>query len=100
MRKEHRRAGLFLKYFPFIGLPVSVGSFLLARRTAQRLREKCSDLEKKLEVRTTELREALDRQTATADVLKVISGSPTDTQPMLDAIAVSATRFAGAEDAA
>ena len=45
-----------------------------------------------------ETKEALERQTAMSDILRVISGSPTDVQPVLDAIAVSAAKFAGAED--
>jgi len=46
-----------------------------------------------------ETKESLERQTAVSDILKVISSSPTDIQPVLEAIASSAARFTGAEDA-
>ncbi|TMG90931.1 MAG: GAF domain-containing protein, partial [Betaproteobacteria bacterium] len=44
-----------------------------------------------------ETKEALERQTATADILRVISGSPTDTQPVFEVILDRATKLCDAE---
>jgi signal transduction histidine kinase len=65
---------------------------------AAHLKESYAGLERKVEARTRELTETLEQQTATADILRVISNSPTDVQPILNAVAAAAARLCSSDD--
>jgi len=62
-----------------------------------RLQESYADLENKVEQRTAELSETLQHQTATSEVLQVISRSPGELDPVFQTILVSATRICDAQ---
>src|SRR5262249_59038850 len=64
-----------------------------------RIREPRAELEKKLKARTRELAEALEQQASTAAILRAIGSSPTDVEPVLDAVVRAAARLCEAADA-
>jgi signal transduction histidine kinase/HAMP domain-containing protein len=62
-------------------------------RMSAQLKESYAGLERKVEERTQELSNSLEQQTAISDILRVISSSPTDVQPVLEAVAERAAHL-------
>src|SRR5262249_22510650 len=90
---------------PMLRNGIAIGTIGITRREAGSFDGKTIDLLKTFADQAViaienarlfnETQEALERQTATADILKVIASSPSDVQPVFEAIASSANRLIG-----
>ena len=65
-------------------------------RMSGQLKESYAGLERKVEERTSELKNSLEQQTAISEILRVISASPTDVKPVLEAVAERAAHLCAA----
>ena len=68
-----------------------------ARTHVDRVREPRAEFEKELEARTHELNEAREQQAATAEVLRIISSSPSKLESVFETILANATRLCEAK---
>src|SRR5918999_4288085 len=66
-------------------------------KMTSQLQESYVNLEQKVEARTKELTESLEQQTATSQVLGVISSSPRDLQPVFETMLANATRLGSSD---
>src|SRR5882757_5757158 len=80
--------------------PKSAGAPKPGKRKSARPKSEITGLKRQLSAAQDETQEALERQTATADILKVIASSPSNVQPVFEAIVESAKRLLGGFSAA
>jgi len=117
-REGYRRLGenYSMVVAPMLREERAIGSIMVARTSMVPFSEKeCSLLRTfadqaviaiqnarmfgEVQAKTAELTESLQQQTATSEILRVISQSPTDVQPVFEAIALAAVQLLGCERA-
>ena len=112
VREEYPEAILYLGRFrtiliaPLLREDTAIGAIVMRRQEARLFSDRQVELLQTFAAQAAiaienvrlfnETKEALEQQTATAEILKVISSSPTDIQPVFDAILENATRLCGA----
>jgi GAF domain-containing protein len=99
---------------PMLRDGIAIGVFMIARRTPRPFTDKQIELATtfadqaviaienvrlfdQVQARTRELSESLEQQTATSEVLKVISSSPGELKPVFEAMLANATRICEAK---